>query len=209
MATVVVASAGVHSFTYERCYKPARCELLLAKRLTSSATLLQVARTAWNMAVLGQLKTPTTQKPKLDFGKMCSKVVSDLNPKTPNLPKDLTDSERARFHAILNGDTTPQEDGDPFEGCFNCLDNKPGWVTTDLALPGEVPKPFSRCAKCEYPRAFGRSIEGLCDMLAPTRKRERGLEVGNAIGSRMWVPALRSSEWFIPLRSNEWFPALR
>lgn len=180
-ATVVVASFGVHSCTYERCYKPARCELLLATRLTSSATLLQVARTAWNMAVLGQLKTPTTQKQKLDFGKMCSKVVAGLNPKTPNSPKDLTDSERARFYAILNGDTTPQEDDDPFEGCFNCLDDEPEWVTTEILstkIDGKVGF-MSRCAKCKYPKAFGRSIKGLGDFFPSSLKRQRGLEARN------------------------------
>jgi hypothetical protein len=181
-ATVVVASVGVHSFTYERCYKPARCELLLAKRLTSSATLLQTARTAWNMAVLGQLKTPTTQKQKLDFGKLCSKVVTSLNPKTPNLPKDLTDSERRSFQAILNGnDDDISPDDPPFEGCFNCLDAKPEWVTTDQAIPQykEAPMPVSRCAKCNNPKAFGRSIKGLGDILAPSLKRQRGLEAHN------------------------------
>ena len=165
-ATVVVASAGVHSLTFERCYKPERCELLLAKRLQSNSTLLGVVRAALKMVEMGQLHKPQTQKQRYQLQLLCSRVVAALNPTTPNIPKDLPSAERDRIQAALLGQELPEDNPqDTFAGCFSCLAEDPEWVVQDMSLPGEALMPLSRCIKCQCPKAYGRHYKRIGDVV--------------------------------------------
>ena len=171
-AAVVVASAGVHSLTFERCYKPERRKLLLAKRLTSKTTLLKVVQTAWKMVVLGQFSKPGDPKQRYQLLQMCREVLITLNPTAPNVVKDLPRSEQTRVIAALSGEE-PQEDNptDTFPGCFGCMTEDPEWVVQDTSIDG-ASYVMSRCANCQTLKAFGRSFKSIRDIVASSLMRD-------------------------------------
>lgn len=103
-ATVVVATKGVHSLTFERCYLEHRRELLLAKRLGKTPTLLQVVCTAVGMAEVGQLPPPGAGKQKSEFLKRCRKVLLTLRPTAIAIVKDLPIAEQIGIAMALGSE---------------------------------------------------------------------------------------------------------
>ena len=103
-ATVVVATKGVHTLTFERCYLEPRRELLLAKRLGKTPTLLQVVCTAVGMAEVGQLPQPGDGKKKSEFLKRCRRVLLTLHPTAVTVVKDLPVAEQIGIAMALGSE---------------------------------------------------------------------------------------------------------
>ena len=195
VALVMVEVGERPELTYIHCHREPRRQILLQSRVKAEwakPSMVHVVRVAVELANEGSIPGVGAHGRTKDFLNRCSEALQTIDPNEESVFTKLPPLEQHAIRQAL-GDTKPA-----WEGCFNCLEDKPEWVVTDLALPGQVPIPHSRCAKCKHPRAFGRSIEGLGDILAPSLERDRGLQVGNAIGSSLslWPP-------------SECFPALR
>ena len=81
--------------------------------------------------------------------------------------KKLTAEDQALIRRTLGGDTST-----PYDGCLNqeCLDEETTWLVPKRKLPDA---PVSRCSRCNHPKAFHRTVNGVRDILRPTFDREK------------------------------------
>jgi hypothetical protein len=181
VALVMVEVGERPELTYIRCHREPRRQLLLQSKVKAawtSPSMVDVVRTAMQLAKDGSIPGLGEHGRTSDFLKRCGVALQALEPSKESVFTKLPPSEQHAVRQAL-GAKEPV-----WEGCFNCLVDKPEWVVTDLALPHssrnhprrEAPMPMYRCANCKSPKASGRSYTGLGDMLAPTRERERGGE---------------------------------
>ena len=137
-ATVVVASAGEHSLTYERCYLEHRRHLLLAKRLSNRPSFVEVVEAAAAMAEKGQLPNPGTGKQKSLFMGRCRKTLLQLNASAVSNVKDLPPLEQFRIALALGVSKPICPCGKPAK--FPCP--LKSWVTW---YGGDVPELSDSC----------------------------------------------------------------
>ena len=137
-ATVVVASAGEHSLTYERCYLEHRRHLLLAKRLSNRPSFVEVVEAAAAMAEKGQLPNPGTGKQKSLFMGRCRKTLLQLNASAVSNVKELPPLEQFRIAVALGGSKPICPCGKPAK----IPSPLASWLTWD---GGEVPELSVTC----------------------------------------------------------------
>jgi hypothetical protein len=172
-ATVIFAGAGaprLDELSYIRCHRETRRQLLLqgqVKEEYEKPTLLSVVRVAMKLATDGKIPGIGKHGRCSEFMERCSVALAALDPKAEadatKLPKEM----QTLIRSALGGE------GPSYEGCLSkeCLDKETVWETSDIALPGEPIMPMSRCARCKYPKAFGRNVKGLSDILQPMMER--------------------------------------
>ena len=95
----VLASAGLVSLTYRRCYKVERRELLILKRLSQTPTFVEFFRVVSTLIEGGQLATPTSNKQRSELKLFCLNLLKKANP-TANT-ETLTVSERLTIAITL------------------------------------------------------------------------------------------------------------
>ena len=79
----------------------------------------------------------------------------------------LSAEKQSIIRRIIGGDISV-----PYDGCLSqgCLDKKTTWVV-DTAW-SEPSVPVSQCARCNLPKAFGRTVRSTCDVLRPLMTRD-------------------------------------
>ena len=107
---------------------------------------------------------------KSEFVKRCAATLRVLNPSKETDLKKLCAEDQAQIRQALGGGISA-----PYAGCLNddCLDEDATWETSDGAMPGEPRAPMSRCARCGYPKSFGRSVNSIRDILLPAMANGR------------------------------------
>ena len=134
-----------------------------------SPGMKQVVRVAMQLAEDGSMPGPGEHGRRSEFVKRCAAALRVLDPSKETDLKKLGAQDQALIRQALGGDIST-----PYEGCLSeeCLDEETTWETSNLALPGEPFMPMSRCARCKYPKVFGRSVNSLRDSLLPSIERE-------------------------------------
>ena len=104
-------------------------------------------------------------KGKSEFIARCAQALKQRVPHAETVLTKLSKEDQASIRKSLAG----QEEKEPYEGCLmeECLDKEIKWVTEEN---------ISRCAHCQMPKCYGRTVFGLADVLAPALKRERILQ---------------------------------
>ena len=151
--------------TYIRCHREPRRQILLQSRVKAEwekPSMVHVVRVAIQMAKDGSIPGVGDHGRTKDFLKRCSEALQALEPSEESVFTKLPPSEQQAIRQALGG-TKPV-----WEGCFNCLEDKPEWVVQNM-LPLS-----SQCGNCGTFQAFGRTVNSLRDILAPSRMRERG-----------------------------------
>ena len=99
---------------------------------------------------------------KSEFIKRCATALQALDPSKETDLKKLTAEDQAIVRRALGGDTNV-----PYDGCLSepCLDEKTTWVVSNNALPGDPFAPVSRCSRCNFPKAFGRTVRSVHDIM--------------------------------------------
>ena len=138
-----------------------------------SPGMKQVVRVAMQLAKDGSMPGPGEHGRKSEFIRRCATALQALDPSEETDLKKLDSPAQALIRQALGGDIST-----PYEGCLSaeCLDQETIWETSNNASPGEPFAPMSRCARCKYPKAFGRSVNSLRDILLPTMKRRRNYD---------------------------------
>ena len=165
-AVLVVAEVGSPSteLQYRHCHHESRRQLLIQNRVRNqydTPGMVQVMRMAMRLAQNGSLPGPGDHGRKSEFVKTCATVLQALDPTRETDIKKLSPREQSIIRSILGGDTSV-----PYEGCLSqeCMDEKTAWVVDKVTLPGESSITVSRCAKCNFPKAFGRTVHGAGDL---------------------------------------------
>ena len=131
----------------------------------------QVARVAMQLANSGSIPGLGEHGRKSEFIKRCATALQALDLSKETDLKKLTAEEQAIVRRVLGGDTSV-----PYEGCLSqgCLDEKTTWVVSNAAVGGQPFEPLSRCSRCKLPKAFGRTVHGLGDILKQATHRTQG-----------------------------------
>ena len=134
--------------------------------------MAQVVRVAMQLANSGCMPGPSDHGRKSEFIKRCAIALQALDPSEETDLKKLTAEDQAIVRRALGGDTSV-----PYDGCLSeqCLGEKTTWVVSNNALPGDAFAPVSRCSRCNFPKALGRTIQSLRDVVRPqiTRSKAR------------------------------------
>jgi len=168
-ATICLASTGdMPELTYIRCSekKQRRHLLLVGKVREKKAEILaDVVRIAATMAKNGSLPAPGRQR-TCEFMGRCVEALKVVNPKAETDPNKLPREEQEVVRRALGKEV------EPYEGCLSegCLDEETVWETHDLGDGLQL----SRCARCRFPKAMGRTIATPLDFIRAGLKRERG-----------------------------------
>ena len=175
---IIVAEVGERPerLAFRRCHHEPRRQLLLQSKVQEeyvSPGMSQVVRVAMRLAEDGSMPGPGEHGRKSEFIKRCAAALRVLDPSKETDLKKLGAQDQALIRQALGGDIST-----PYEGCLSeeCLGEETIWETSNNASPGEPFAPMSRCARCKYPKAFGRSVNGLRDILLPTRTRRRNYD---------------------------------
>ena len=149
---------------YRRCHHESRRQLLIQNRVRNEYDkpgMVQVMRVAMRLAQNGSMPGPGDHGRKSEFVKTCATVLQALDPSKETDIKKLSPQEQSLVRHILGGNTSV-----PYEGCLSpeCLDKKTVWVVDKVTLPGESSITVSRCATCNFPKAFGRTVHGISDL---------------------------------------------
>ena len=180
-ATVHVASAGERPATlsYIRCHREARRVQLLVEHLRKQYNkigLLTVVRAAVQMAKEGSLPGPDGPRArKTEFIRRCEEALALCEPEAERTTPSC--EIRRRIAHIIDGTDAPRWDE---QMCMGCGHKDPGWIATDHG--------WSRCARCKFPKVFGRTVTGLSSILRPAVEREK------AEGDRMAMHLHRVSK---------------
>ena len=165
-AVLVVAEVGEAptELQYRRCHHESRRQLLIQNRVRNeydNPGMVQVMRVAMRLAQNGCMPGPGNHGRKSDFIKTCAAALQGLDPSKETEPKKLTAEEQEMVRHILGGNTSV-----PYDGCLSetCMDAETMWVVDKVALPGESALRVSRCAKCNFPKAFGRTVHSAGDL---------------------------------------------
>jgi hypothetical protein len=166
-ATICLVSTGdLPALTYIRCPEKRRRLLLVAKVREEKAEILaDVARIAAALAKDGSLPAPGRQR-NCEFLRRCVEALKVVNPKAETEVSNLPKEEQAAVRRALGGEV------EPYQGCLSdsCLDEETVWETDDLGDGLQL----SRCARCRFPKAMGRSVATPLDLIRESLKRERG-----------------------------------
>jgi triphosphoribosyl-dephospho-CoA synthetase len=176
-ATICLASTGdMPELTYIRCSekKQRRHLLLLAKvreekaesaRASQGLLLADVARIAAALAKDGSLPAPGRQR-NCEFLRRCVEALKVVNPKAETEVSNLPKEEQAAVRRALGDEV------ESYQGCLSegCLDEESVWETDDLGDGLQL----SRCARCRFPKAMGRTIASPLDLIRESLKRGRG-----------------------------------
>ena len=166
-AVIVVAEVGERpeQLTYIRCHRETRRQLLLQSKIKDEyerPCMKDVVRVAMQLAKDGCMPGPGEHGRKSEFIKRCATALQALDPSKETDLTKLSAEDQALIRQALGGDTST-----PYNGCLNegCLDKDTIWVTSNIALPGDPFMQMSRCAHCKCPKAFGRSVSSIRDIL--------------------------------------------
>ena len=198
-ATIILAEAGARpdQLTYIKCHHEDRRQRLLqgrVKREYDKPTLLSVVRVAMKLAMDGKIPGIGKHGRRSEFMERCAEALKAINPEAERDVKKLNADQQTLIRHALGGDSST-----PDEGCFSadCLDKEAVWETTDNALPGEPSAQISRCARCKYHKAIGRSVNSLRDILLPSMKQRRNYDVAH---SSSFLRLVRTE--YIPVRGR-------
>ena len=172
-ATVTIATTGpTPELTYIRCHREERRRLLLTRRVTgedSAPCMAETVRIAAKMARQGSLPGPDGPRGrKSEFLRRCAEAARTANPLAETDIKRLSPEDQAVIRLALGCGEAP------YEGCLSegCLDEETSWASRDLSMPRDSRKlTMSRCSRCGMPKAFGRVVSSLADIV---RSMERG-----------------------------------
>jgi hypothetical protein len=170
--TIVLVEVGERpaALTYIHCHREPRRQILLQSRVKAEwekPSIVHVVHVAVQMVKDGSIPGVGDHGRTKDFLKRCSEALQALEPSKESVFTKLPPSEQQAIRQAL-GDTKPA-----WEGCFNCLEDNPEWVVKDTGIYGESCV-TSRCVKCDFPKAFGRIVNDLREIVAPSRRHERG-----------------------------------
>ena len=175
-AVLVMAQVGEApaQLQYRHCHRECRRQLLLQSRVRNEYTkpgMVQVMRVAMQLANSGSIPGPGEHGRNSEFIKRCVATLKALAPEEESDLKKLSAEEQSIIRHILGGDTSV-----PYDGCLNqeCLDKETTWVVKNGALAGESFLPIRHCARCKLPKAWGRTVHSVRDVLRPLWTREAG-----------------------------------
>ena len=122
-------------------------------------------------------------KGKSEFIARCAQALKQRVPHAETVLTKLSKEDQASIRKSLAG----QEEKEPYEGCLmeECLDKEIKWVTEEN---------ISRCAHCQMPKCYGRTVFGLNDILAPHLKRALALLRGATHVPARVGPVVRAVE---------------
>ena len=173
-AVLVMVEVGIppKELQYRHCHHESRRQLLIQNRVRNEYEkpgMVQVMRVAMRLAQKGCMPGPGDHGRKSEFIKTCAAVLQALDPSKETDIKKLTAEEQSLVRRILGGNTNI-----PYDGCLSpgCLDKKTAWVVDNVTLPGESSITVSRCAKCNFPKAFGRTVHGIGDLFRTMISRD-------------------------------------
>ena len=171
MAQVGEAPTELH---YRHCHHECRRQLLLQSRVRNEYTkprMVQVMRVAVKLANSGSIPGPGEHGLNGHFIKRCATALKASAPDEETDLKKLSAEEQSIIRHILGGDNSV-----PYDGCLNqeCLDKETTWVVKNGALAGESFLPIRHCARCKLPKAWGRTVHSVRDVLRPLWTREAG-----------------------------------
>ena len=174
-ATIIMVEVGCRPgrFSYHHCHREARRQLLMQRAVSAQSQtpgMLQVVRTAMDMATAGAIPQPGTHGRRREFIQRCADTLKAICPSAETDLMKLGNETQTLIRMALGGTVAP------FAGCLTlgCLDADITWVVHDLALRGEPPMPMSVCSRCDMPKSFGRTVNSIGDILSLTSFREHG-----------------------------------
>ena len=163
------------SFAYHRCYREARRQLLMQRVVSAkfqTPCMLQVVQIAMEMATDGAIPQPGAHGRRQEFMQRCADTLKAICPSAETDVMNLDNETQTLIRRALAGTAAPA----PYQGCLTmgCLDQDTNWVVRDLALPGESPMPMSTCSRCGQPKAVGRTVHSIRDILSLMERRAHG-----------------------------------
>jgi len=177
-AVIVVIEVGLRParLTYTRCHREARRQLLLQGMLVKGVAMPGVVRVAMRLVAAGSLPPLGECGRSADFIRRCRAALQAFDPSQETVLNKLSVQDQALIRRALSGD-----DSVPYQGCLTdeCLAQDTEWETVDTTLPGKAPTTMSRCARCKYPKAFGRTIHSVRDILSMRMALELGHDTRN------------------------------
>ena len=141
--------------------------------------MVQVVRVAMQLVNSGSIPGRGDHGRNTDFIKRCATALQALDPSKETELKKLTTDEQAIIRQALGGDTST-----PYDGCLNqeCVGKETTWRVFNVAVPAVEPfVPMSRCSRCNHPKALGRIVNSLRDIIRSTIDR---------IKARRYIPLL-------------------
>ena len=185
---MVLAEVGsrpdlIDGLVYIKCRLEARRELLLLLLIEDSRQpgykidMVWVVRVAMSAATEGILPGPgdhgrRDHGRRLEFVRRCAAALKEVDEFCTSDLQQLTPEQQSEIRHALAGTAAPA----PYQGCLtmDCLDQDTNWEVRDLALPGESPMPMSRCSRCGQPKAVGRTVNSIRDILSLMERRAHG-----------------------------------
>ena len=177
-AVIIVAEVGERpaQLVYIRCHREPRRQMLLQSKVREEwarPAMPQVIKTAMQLAKDGSIPNVGEHGRKSEFVKRCATALHAIDPSIETDLNKLSPEEQAIIRRALGGDLST-----PYDGCLaiGCLEVTTTWEVSNIALPGGPPMTMSLCAVCKCPKAFGRIVNSIGDILGPTLQRERGMQ---------------------------------
>jgi hypothetical protein len=165
-ATIVLVEVGARPehLTFVRCIHEARRQLLLQSKVREARqrpVMRHVVEVAMQLAEAGSIPKAAAEHGRMsEFLRRCATALRAIDPKAETDIKKLGAEQEMLIRRTLGGK------GLPYEGCFSkeCLNKEAAWETSKV-------EPMSRCARCKCPKAFGRNVKSLGDILRLTTER--------------------------------------
>ena len=168
IATLVLVEVGLRParIAFTHCHRESRRQILLLSKLPKNCDMAQTVVVAMRLVKDGSLPPLGERGRKVEFFKRCAEALQTLDPSKETDVTRLSDEDQARVRRALSGDTRQ-----PYDGCLTplCLDEETTWTT--LEVDGAK---LSRCAQCKCPKAFGRSIHSIRDIIGHRMTSELG-----------------------------------
>ena len=172
-AVIVVVEVGEcpEQLTYIRCHRETRRQLLLQSKVKDEyerPCMTDVVRVAMQLVKDGSMPGAGEHGRKSEFIKRCATALQALDPSKETDLSKLSADDQALIRRALGGDTST-----PYDGCLteDCLDKETSWITepfigtSNRTSPGEPFMQMSRCARCNFPKVFGRGVTSIRDIL--------------------------------------------
>jgi hypothetical protein len=123
-----------------------------------------MVKVAMQLARDGSIPGPEPHRRRSEFLRRCAEAVKAIAPQTETDVQQLSAEDQNSIRRSLGSHEAP------FDGCMSagCLDEETTWLS---AVSG-----ISRCSRCRMPKSFGRSWQGMTDLISTTqglRKRLR------------------------------------
>ena len=165
LAAIVAVEVGVRParLAYTHCHREGRRHLLLRSKLSKGCGMTQTVFLAMRLVIDGSLPPLGERGRKVEFIRRCAGALRSLDPSKETDLKRLSVQDQALVRQALGGDTSTS-----YEGCLSetCLDEETTWEATDMKM--------SRCDRCHCPKAFGRTVHSIRDIILPRMTREFG-----------------------------------